>query len=52
MEIGIVGLGAVGSAIKQGFEYIGHTTKGHDILLSYELWPCHCFLGITDDGKC
>tara|TARA_B100000424_G_C22627140_1_gene347967 strand:+ start:369 stop:482 length:114 start_codon:yes stop_codon:yes gene_type:complete len=22
MEIGIVGLGAVGSAIKQGFEYI------------------------------
>ncbi len=31
MEIGIIGLGAVGSAIKQGFEYIGHTTRGHDI---------------------
>jgi len=31
MKIGIVGLGAVGSAIKKGFEYIGHEIYGHDI---------------------
>lgn len=31
MKIGIIGLGAVGSAIKQGFEYIGHETFGYDI---------------------
>jgi GDP-mannose 6-dehydrogenase len=31
MEIGIIGLGAVGSAIKKGFEYVGHNVKGYDI---------------------
>jgi|TARA_R100000030_G_scaffold43373_2_gene32739 GDP-mannose 6-dehydrogenase len=31
MKIGIIGLGAVGSAIKKGFEYIGHEIYGHDI---------------------
>lgn len=31
MEIGIVGLGVVGSAIRHGFEKLGHNVKGHDI---------------------
>ena len=31
MEIGIIGLGAVGSAVKRGFEYIGHNVVGYDI---------------------
>ena len=31
MKIGVIGLGAVGSAIKKGFEYIGHEIYGHDI---------------------
>ena len=31
MEIGIIGLGAVGSAVKKGFEYLGHNVKGYDI---------------------
>jgi len=34
MKIGIVGLGAVGKAVKEGFEYIGHTVYGHDINLN------------------
>jgi len=33
MNIGIVGLGVVGSAIKAGFEKIGHNVKEHDIKL-------------------
>jgi UDPglucose 6-dehydrogenase len=31
MKIGIIGLGAVGSANKQGFEHIGHQISVHDI---------------------
>jgi UDPglucose 6-dehydrogenase len=31
MRIGIVGLGAVGTANKQGFEYLNHEVVGHDI---------------------
>jgi UDPglucose 6-dehydrogenase len=31
VKIGIVGLGVVGSAIKHGFEKLGHKTKIHDI---------------------
>jgi nucleotide sugar dehydrogenase len=33
MKIGIVGLGAVGTANKHGFEYLGHNVIGHDIRL-------------------
>jgi UDPglucose 6-dehydrogenase len=33
MKIGIIGLGAVGSANKQGFEHIGHEVLVHDIKL-------------------
>ena len=33
MKIGIVGLGVVGTACKDGFEKGGHTVKGHDIVL-------------------
>ena len=33
MNIGIIGLGAVGSAVKKGFEFIGHNVVGHDIQL-------------------
>lgn len=31
MEIGIIGKGVVGTAIKKGFEYIGHKVSYHDI---------------------
>jgi UDPglucose 6-dehydrogenase len=31
MKIGIVGLGIVGSAVKYGFEKLGHKVTGHDI---------------------
>lgn len=33
MKIGIVGLGAVGSANKEGFKYLGHEILTHDIKL-------------------
>jgi UDPglucose 6-dehydrogenase len=33
MNIGIVGLGVVGEAVKRGLESIGHTVHGHDIRL-------------------
>ena len=31
MKIGIIGLGVVGSAIRTGFEELGHDVFGHDI---------------------
>ncbi len=31
MKLGIIGLGIVGSAIKHGFEKLGHQVKTHDI---------------------
>lgn len=34
MKLGIIGLGAVGSANKDGFEYLGHTVVSHDIKLN------------------
>jgi UDPglucose 6-dehydrogenase len=37
MIIGIVGLGVVGSAIKYGFEKLGHTVLGHDLKLGTHL---------------
>lgn len=37
MKLGIVGLGAVGSANKQGFEYLGHEVVGHDIRLETKI---------------
>ena len=37
MKIGIIGLGAVGTAVKQGFEYIGNEVIGHDIKLNTTL---------------
>ena len=33
MKIGIIGLGVVGSAIKEGFERLDHEIKVHDIKL-------------------
>jgi len=33
MDIGIIGLGAIGSAIKLGFEKVGHNVKGYDIAM-------------------
>lgn len=33
MKIGIIGLGAVGTANKEGFEHLGHTVVPHDINL-------------------
>ncbi len=31
MKIGVIGLGIVGSAVKYGFEKLGHNVAGHDI---------------------
>ena len=31
MKLGVIGIGAVGSAISKGFEYIGHEVVGYDI---------------------
>ena len=33
MRIGVIGLGVVGSAIKTGFEELGHDVLCHDIKL-------------------
>lgn len=37
MNIGIIGLGAVGTANKQGFEYLGHNVSIHDIKLNTKI---------------
>lgn len=37
MKIGIVGLGIVGSAVKHGFEKLGHSVSFHDIRLDTKL---------------
>tara|TARA_B100001996_G_C18651923_1_gene589737 strand:+ start:98 stop:895 length:798 start_codon:yes stop_codon:yes gene_type:complete len=37
MEIGIVGIGVVGSAIKHGFEKLGHKTYVHDIKINTKI---------------
>lgn len=37
MKIGIIGLGVVGSAIRYGFEKLGHQVEGHDIMLDTSL---------------
>lgn len=37
MNIGIVGLGIIGSALKYSFEKLGHTVKVHDLLLNTKL---------------
>lgn len=37
MKIGIVGLGAVGSANRAGFEFLGHDVVGHDIKLNTKI---------------
>ena len=31
MKLGVIGIGAVGSAISKGFEYLGHDVVGYDI---------------------
>lgn len=37
MKIGIIGLGVIGTATKEGFEHIGHTVKTHDLKLGTKL---------------
>lgn len=37
MKIGIVGLGAVGSANRAGFEFLGHDVVGHDTKLNTKI---------------
>ena len=60
MKIGIVGDGVVGSAIRLGFERLGHTVLVHDIkygtkideVLDTEI----CYISVptpsNDDGSC
>ncbi len=61
MKIGIIGLGIVGEAVKQGLELIGHNVKGYDIkypetLLTDVLDTCLCFICLPTpsvaDGSC
>ena len=60
MKLGIVGLGAVGSANKEGFEYLGHEVIGHDIRLETKITDVLeteiVFLCVptpqADDGSC
>jgi UDPglucose 6-dehydrogenase len=60
MKLGIVGLGAVGSANKEGFEYLGHEVIGHDIRLNTKIIDVLeteiVFLCVptpqADDGSC
>ena len=33
MKIGVIGVGVVGTAIKKGFEDLGHEVKVHDLTL-------------------
>lgn len=60
MKIGIIGLGAVGSANKEGFEYLGHDIVVHDIKLGTKITDVANteinFLCVptpaADDGQC
>ncbi len=60
MNIGIIGLGAVGSANKHGFVQLGHSVVEHDIKLDTKIndvLDCEiCFLCVptpqADDGSC
>jgi len=60
MKIGIIGLGVVGSAIKYGFEKIGHDVKVHDIKLETKIEDVLdteiCYICVptcqNDDGSC
>ena len=60
MKIGIVGIGVVGSAIKHGFEKLGHNVLVHDIELQTSLSDVIdtdiCYISVPtpskDDGGC
>ena len=60
MKIGIIGLGAVGTANKHGFEHLGHEVLVHDIKLNTSIQDVISteinFLCVptpsTDDGQC
>jgi UDPglucose 6-dehydrogenase len=60
IKIGIIGLGIIGSATKQGFEHLGHEISVHDIKLNTNindvLKTDICFICVptpsTPEGKC
>ena len=60
MKIGIIGVGAVGSANKKGFEFLGHGVVLHDIKLGTKISDvCDTELNYVcvptpqaDDGSC
>ena len=60
MKLGIVGLGVVGSAIKYGFEKLGHSVAEHDIKLDTSILDVLdaeiCYLCVPtpsdDNGAC
>ena len=60
MKIGIIGLGAVGSANKQGFDHLGHEVLVHDIKLNTSIQDVLSaeinFICVptpsADDGQC
>lgn len=59
-KVGIVGLGVIGSAIKAGFEHIGHEIKVHDIRLETNIESVLdtqvCFICVptpsAENGEC
>jgi UDPglucose 6-dehydrogenase len=56
MKIGIVGLGVVGSAVRHGFERIGHQVKWHDIkeegsTLQNVLDTIACFICVPTNSR-
>lgn len=60
MNIGIIGLGIVGGAVKYGFQKIGHTVKVHDIKLKTKIEDVLnteiCYICVptpsTEEGLC
>ena len=60
VKIGIIGLGVVGTACKNGFEKIGHDVVGHDIKLNTRIEDVLdtevCFVSVptpaNDDWSC
>lgn len=60
MKLGVIGLGVIGTATKQGFEHLGHSVYAHDIKLGTSidivLDTNVCFICVPtnslDDGSC
>ena len=60
MKVGIIGVGMVGSAVKHGFEKLGHDVRIHDVKLNTKIEDVLdtelCFISVPtpqgEDGHC